>query len=230
MKVPTSGTWLTVWLAGCLLLSAACSKSTGPGDTIPPTPGNAGLITLTEVQQTACTLAWSSAVDDRTPVGRLQYALYRSTAPNLTTVTSTLTNGTLVLNLAVDTQTVTVTSLLPGTTYSFNVEVRDLADNRAAYTMASFATAIPGRLYWTETPMAGPSLIRRANLDGSGMETLVIAERHLFRLTLDTAGGKMYWTNPYTDKIYRANLNGTAVEGILSGLETPYGLALEIYP
>ncbi len=39
---------------------------------------------------------------------------------------------------------------------------------------------------------------------------------------------KMYWINRGTDKIQRANLDGTNVRDIITGLNDPSGLALDI--
>ena len=44
-----------------------------------------------------------------------------------------------------------------------------------------------------------------------------------------TAAGKMYWADLGTDKIQRANLNGSGVEDLVTGgLVSPYGLALDV--
>ncbi len=43
----------------------------------------------------------------------------------------------------------------------------------------------------------------------------------------DSVGGKVYWTDPGTGKIQRANLNGSGVEDIVAGLGTPLGIALD---
>ena len=46
-------------------------------------------------------------------------------------------------------------------------------------------------------------------------------------IALDLGSGKMYWTDYGTDKIQRANLNGSDVEDLVtSGLKEPYGLTL----
>jgi len=48
-------------------------------------------------------------------------------------------------------------------------------------------------------------------------------------ITLDTTQGKMYWTDSGTDKIQRANLNGTNIEELVTtGLEIPAGIVLAI--
>ncbi len=48
-------------------------------------------------------------------------------------------------------------------------------------------------------------------------------------LALDPGAGKMYWTDPGTGKIQRANLDGSGVEDLVtSGLSGPAGLALDL--
>ena len=85
-----------------------------------------------------------------------------------------------------------------------------------------------GKMYWTDI---GTSKIQRANLDGSVVEDLVttgvIAP---VRLALDVPGGKMYWTeaSPADFMISRANLDGTDVEFVITGLTAPSGIALEL--
>lgn len=60
----------------------------------------------------------------------------------------------------------------------------------------------PGHIYWAETA-AGK--IRRANLDGSDIRDIVAGSDHPGDLTLDIAGGKLYWTGG--TNIKRANLD-----------------------
>jgi hypothetical protein len=45
---------------------------------------------------------------------------------------------------------------------------------------------------------------------------------------LDIAGGKMYWVNQADGKIQRANLVGTDVEDVVTGLDIPRGIALNV--
>ena len=90
-----------------------------------------------------------------------------------------------------------------------------------------------GKMYWTD---AEGDNIRRANLDGSNVEDLITSGLDApGRIALDIASGKMYWThtdwNPATEeftngKIQRANLNGTEVEDVITGLDVPDGIAL----
>ena len=48
-------------------------------------------------------------------------------------------------------------------------------------------------------------------------------------IALDLGSGKMYWTDRGTDKIQRADLDGSNVEDLVtSGLSGPFGIALDL--
>ena len=83
------------------------------------------------------------------------------------------------------------------------------------------------KLYWTDW-----GKIQRSNLDGSGVENLVTRATGLSNsnsIALDVAGGKMYWTDAYTNKIQRSNLDGSNVENLVTtGLRGPTGIALDV--
>ena len=82
------------------------------------------------------------------------------------------------------------------------------------------------RLYWTD---AEADRIRRAHLDGSGVEDVVDSGLVNPRgLAVDSAAGKLYWTDYGTDRIQRANLDGSQVEDLVTeGLQIPLALALD---
>ena len=71
-------------------------------------------------------------------------------------------------------------------------------------------------IYWM-----GRDGVKRANLDGSNVQTLmeVVDPFELIELTLDAAGGKMYWIHrdweTYDDEIQCANLDGSNVETLV---------------
>lgn len=80
-----------------------------------------------------------------------------------------------------------------------------------------------GKIYWTHG--STPGTIRRANLDGSGMQLLVSGLKIPRGLALDTVNGKMYWVQSppegnATGLLKRANLDGTQVETVYA--EDPY--------
>jgi DNA-binding beta-propeller fold protein YncE len=92
------------------------------------------------------------------------------------------------------------------------------------------ADAQLGKVYWTEP---GLMAIRRADFDGSNIETVVPdGQNGTAGVALDVAGGMMYWTDSNTGlvngKIRRANLDGTGSEVLVTaGLVHPVGIALD---
>jgi len=91
-----------------------------------------------------------------------------------------------------------------------------------------------GKVYWTESVAPGVSgKIRRANLDGTGVEDLVTLDvMHPAAITLDLDQGKIYWTDLRGDfdglgEIVRSDLDGANVESILSGIDEANGLSLD---
>ena len=85
--------------------------------------------------------------------------------------------------------------------------VRGLAIDRAG-----------GKIYWasSEGDSGGTGTIRRANLDGSGLEDVVPNLDYPYGPVLDVIAGKMYWIHNGTHKIQRANLDGSNVEDVAS--------------
>ena len=84
-----------------------------------------------------------------------------------------------------------------------------------------------GKIYWVDSKShLNEGNIRRANLDGSNIETLVSELDNLPRdLALDVDGGKIYWIDwgLYTNegKIWRANLDGSNIETLVTIDNTP---------
>ncbi len=87
------------------------------------------------------------------------------------------------------------------------------------------------KMYWTDKKM---SVIQRANLDGSNVETLLAGVTFSLNtdITLDVASGKMYWIQFINNRewggIRRANLDGTNVENLVTGLDTIESIALDV--
>lgn len=89
-------------------------------------------------------------------------------------------------------------------------------------------------VYWTSADSGG--MIQRAKTDGSNIQTvLTSAGNNLFGLEVDSANGVIYiyWTThddgiAASGRILRANLDGGAREVVLSGLDTPTDVALDV--
>ena len=94
--------------------------------------------------------------------------------------------------------------------------------------MANFALAgaaqadAPTKMYWTEQQA---SVIKRANVAGTSIETLVTGASSASGLSLD--GSKLYWTQTSGGLIKRANLDGNSIETLVGGLTFPFGILLE---
>ena len=85
---------------------------------------------------------------------------------------------------------------------------------------------LAGKVYWTELTFP---LIRRANLNGSSPEDVISSGITLpVDVAVDSTSGKVYWLDRTALKIQRANLNGTNVEDIVTGLNVPNALALNV--
>jgi cysteine-rich repeat protein len=91
-----------------------------------------------------------------------------------------------------------------------------------------------GKMYWKETVLVSPepplveNWIQRANLDGTSPQTVI----QLFDdadggIAVDSEQGKLYWTESHPGgAILRANLDGTDVETLLNGTDSPWDVAV----
>jgi DNA-binding beta-propeller fold protein YncE len=87
------------------------------------------------------------------------------------------------------------------------------------------------KMYWPDYTYS-EAVIKRANLDGSSVETLT---PHLGNgcdlkgMAIDVSGGKIYWVERMDDVIKRANLNGSGMETILhcyNGVTNTFDVAI----
>jgi len=81
-----------------------------------------------------------------------------------------------------------------------------------------------GHVYWTGMgdPSANDGFLKRSDLDGSNVVTLVPAGGTYTpkQMKLDTAGGKMYWSDREGMRVMRANLDGSTVEALVTTGQT----------
>ena len=71
-----------------------------------------------------------------------------------------------------------------------------------------------GKIYWSDIAPPPDEEVRRANLDGSGMETLITGLGDTYDVALDLVADKMYWVERFPASIRRANLDGSGVEDV----------------
>ena len=82
-----------------------------------------------------------------------------------------------------------------------------------------------GHLYWTDYYLAN---IRRSNLDGSDAVVLVDTwPANPVGIALDPAGGKLYWSL-IDGEIQRANLDGSGIEDVVTGLPKAWAVELDL--
>lgn len=105
-----------------------------------PTPGAAGIILFDGVGQQEFRVSWTRASDDSTHYEDLKYALYQSSSANLSTVSDIEANGEMVTTFEYDMTSMFMTDLVPGTTYYYNVIVKDEQENKSCYAMANVTT------------------------------------------------------------------------------------------
>ncbi len=105
-----------------------------------PNSGNDGIITTSSVNDNSVKLQWAKGSDDMTPVENLEYRVYRSRSNNIKTATDAMNNGSPVTGWYINTTQVMAETLDKGTTYYFNVVIRDGDDNISAYSTTSATT------------------------------------------------------------------------------------------
>jgi hypothetical protein len=81
-------------------------------------------------------------------------------------------------------------------------------------------------MYWGEGQ--APETIQRANLDGSGLTTLL--QVPAFGEALDISGGKMYFASGpnHAGQIMRASLDGSGLEILVRNQDSPISVALDV--
>ena len=90
-----------------------------------------------------------------------------------------------------------------------------------------------GKIYWTDqswnlfTGAVTASKIQRANLNGSNVQDIVTGLGTVEGIALNTATGKVYWTDSEVGTIQRANLNGSNVEDLVNGARAPSDIAVD---
>jgi hypothetical protein len=112
-------------------------------DTTDPTVGGSGVLSTGSITSSSITVSWTKGTDDITAQAALTYNVCRSTSNNITTDTTALANGTCT-GYQTDINSKLVSGLSASTLYYFNVVIKDLAGNTAAYTSTNATTSSGG--------------------------------------------------------------------------------------
>ena len=86
-----------------------------------------------------------------------------------------------------------------------------------------------GKIYWTNNGSSpGLGEIKRADLDGSNIETVTSGLDDPHSIALDTVRGKVYWAEPGLQEIHRADMAaGVGSETVVVGLGEPRAVAVD---
>ncbi|MDD3363508.1 MAG: S-layer homology domain-containing protein [Syntrophomonas sp.] len=189
-----------------------------------------GTITASNMSQTGASLSWNKASDLVTAEAGLEYCIYQSLADNIKTVADAEAYGTVKQNYTANIRTSNITGLQPGSTYYFNVVVRDEAGNRTCYTSTTLTTPYESHGHSSAgsgnitTTTNNQSVIIQATptLNSStGTAAVAVSEETLNNALSGTAGNaivevpqvsgaKAYETNLPADAI--ASATGKAIE------------------
>ena len=125
---------------------------------------------------------------------------------------------------------------LDGTNIETLVTTRSVPQSAHTYFDIALDTAA-GKMYWAVWSEANDgNKIQRANLDGTNIEDIVtqlassadpLHSKGPRDIALDLSQGKIYWALCGLSKIQRANLDGTNIEDIITGLDCPHNIALD---
>ncbi|MCX6131391.1 MAG: hypothetical protein NTX25_20305, partial [Proteobacteria bacterium] len=110
-------------------------------DQTPPTAG--GSLSFSNLAETAMTVTWPAATDNKTGQSALLYKLVRAeTAAAIDTITEAdaITGNSLIMDWTANTLTKNLTGLANLTSYHFAVLVKDSAGNKTLYSLNSQAT------------------------------------------------------------------------------------------
>ena len=87
-----------------------------------------------------------------------------------------------------------------------------------------------GKMYWVDARTFGvpDGVIQRANLNGSGVETLVFDLTSPSGLELDLVSGHMYWVVESDGVLQKAALDGSDITTLVVGQISPIDIALDL--
>ena len=84
-------------------------------------------------------------------------------------------------------------------------------------------------IYWIEKTGENAGRLRRANIDGTRVQSLASLRNAPLALAVDSKGRKVYWTNA-RGRIQRANLNGKNIQTVVTGLSRPIDIVIQTMP
>ena len=97
---------------------------------------------------------------------------------------------------------------------------------KGAYGYAIFVDDVNGKIYFDDQYTG----FMRANLDGTGIEMIEdinANDTKIYGIDIDYSSNKLYWSARDAGEIYRADLDGSNKEVIVTVLSSPRGIFLK---
>jgi hypothetical protein len=214
MKLKSKAT-LVFSLVGTALVLMACSEPS----IAPPVPGNAGTIVFTDITADEVKVVWTEAADTRTSQDQLEYKVVYSTALDIETPEKAESNGVVLTDWTADIAAATATGLSSGTTYFFNVIVRDEDGNKEVYVPASVDTTTDPQPYLIMADFS--ETLYKILTDGSSSTVLLddstVQIGTPTGVAVEQENGVVYWTDFFYDSIMKANVDGSEISLVLDG-------------
>jgi hypothetical protein len=110
------------------------------GDLVPPVPGNAGALAVSNLTSNGLTVSWTRGTDNLSPQNTLQYQVRRSVSNNIASLANAEANGIIAQSYTTDAASANITGLAAGTAYFLTIIVRDQSGNRAVYATVNATT------------------------------------------------------------------------------------------
>lgn len=85
------------------------------------------------------------------------------------------------------------------------------------------------QIYWIEKTGENAGRLKRANIDGTRVQSLASLRSAPLALAVDSKGRKVYWTDA-RGRIQRANLNGKNIQTVVTGLSRPIDIVIRTMP
>jgi len=197
-------------------------NATTATDAQAPTPGGSGNVSTSGITVSSINVSWAAASDNITATASLQYALYRSTSNNISTVADAETNGVVVMNYTANTTSFTASGLVPATSYFFNVVVRDATGNKSAYvpssamTQADITPPVPGSSGTISVSYVTKSSLVLSWTKAVDNHTAQSGLRYeVRRSTSNNIGTVATFRNGTVVRAFTTDINTVSVEGLL---------------
>jgi hypothetical protein len=219
------------------LFAYSCSNpGGGPEPGVPPVPGGSGVITTQYPHDTSQPINWTAASDavDTDPTV-LQYRVIRSTNSDIGTLQAIEGgNGTVIMDWAANTTTFPDSTITGGTNYWYNVLVKDLNNNIAAYTMANLPAPLSPSAVFVFSP--GDTLAQHGFTGVNLMEPITSPDGYILTTTAGLNPPNGYTSSFTTPQFSDMDRNANSGKGFsviwkvkyLATVNTNYSSANEI--